>query len=347
MGAFLPGRFERRFEQVPNPNVPAETDDDPNQAEEISHVGDAAEPTDVETDIGQKSPASTSLSAVARELVRTTQVNLGHPSKVQFLQFSARQLRDLCSPTSDISSRVRFARPCPSRRVTDEQQFLHIVAVDLFFLICNGLEVPILDVVGHGTNHQQCGRLPDWRWRHGPPDTLQSDGGSEVKSEFERGCDCWGCFQHAGAPDPNRRCERYWAGYSLDSKEKCAPVVTPWWSHLRIWTRSFAGLWRTRTASFTEVDTHFFGWCSGRILDCRMSSSATKPKTRWRSPRASRTKSKARSQRRMRARTLALETDAPGFASLNGLRHTRIDSTLPDRGSWCGDDMCSLRVPAR
>ena len=42
-------------------------------------------------------------------------------------------------------------------------EFSNIVAVDLCFLDWKGLEVPILNVIDHGTNYQWCGRPPDLR----------------------------------------------------------------------------------------------------------------------------------------------------------------------------------------
>ena len=77
--------------------------------------------------------------------------------------------------------------------------------------------MPILNVIHIGTNRQWYGRLPDRTALDtrkgllndfGPPETLLSDGGSEFKGDYERGCEHWGCSQtrdSSGRSGPKRR----------------------------------------------------------------------------------------------------------------------------------------------
>ena len=104
-----------------------------------------------------------------------------------------------------------------------------------------------------------------------------------------------GFFRHvipADAPHQNGRCERH--GGLVEGELR-------------------AGWWRAGTASFTEADTLLFSWCSGRVLDCRVSKDTVDLQTLDEDPRLQGVVSREQAQRRdvrMSTRTLALETYA-------------------------------------
>ena len=73
--AFHPAQVrEAHRTRFPRGSFPAEADDDPNHAEEVSQEGTTIQ------------PHRRNLSAEAQELVRETHLNLGHPTKLWFLR---------------------------------------------------------------------------------------------------------------------------------------------------------------------------------------------------------------------------------------------------------------------
>ena len=97
--------------------------------------------------------------------------------------------------------------------------------MDVFFVSAFGSQVPVLNIIDHGTNLQICtilkavtadqvwsGFVRAWLRPLGVPEIVMTDGGSEFEAGVIRGLEELGGFHHicdAESPWQNGRCERH------------------------------------------------------------------------------------------------------------------------------------------
>ena len=178
-----------------------------------------------------------SLSEEQKRKVTQVHINMGHLPRDQLLLLlkasgAKSNVLEFVKHQFSCESCMKQRRPIERRRAALPRTFSfnRILGIDYFYIPVNGRTEAFLNIVCHGTNFQQVGRLerfeggsPNssetwklleriWLRPFGYPETILTDGGSEFKRTFERQAELAGIMHivsDAHSPWQNGRVERH------------------------------------------------------------------------------------------------------------------------------------------
>ena len=207
-----------------------EEDADPPQEEEVE-----------ETEKPRKKDSSEPLEESEKQLVRKLHTNLSHPPRDQFLR-----VLQAAGVRTSVLAYVRHefsCETCDLQRMPKSRRkaalpptyiFNKVVGIDIFYLNFLNKQIPVLNMVDHGSNFQVLAIVRDadhhistgtpdsasvWRTFQNSwirfffePEIVVTDDGREFGARFARGLEQHGIFHHVcdrQSPWQNGRCERH------------------------------------------------------------------------------------------------------------------------------------------